>query len=100
MHRNDIDGIKSEYTAEAFAVVRSIEEIQFEVMRSGTVDPNAVLRDLETDRARGFAGKPVTAAPFYFEASLSRPGFLDKVDTASGERQTGTFRNGKFEPIS
>ncbi len=35
------------------------------------------------------------SAGFYFEKSLTKPNMIDKVFT-DGSRQTGTFRNGKF----
>jgi hypothetical protein len=85
--------------ADAFSVTQGLKEIRLETSRSISIDPNAVLNELEADRAKGFSGKPVTSAPFYFEASVSKPGFLDKVNTVSGERQTGRFQNGKFEAI-
>ena len=75
--------------ADAFAVTQGLKEIRLETSRSVSIDPNAVLNELEADRAKGFSGKPITSAPFYFETSVSNPGFLDKVDTLSGERQTG-----------
>jgi len=85
--------------ADAFSVTQGLKEIRLETSQSISIDPNAVLNELEADREKGFSGKPVTSAPFYFEASVSKPGFLDKVNTMSGERQTGRFQNGKFEAI-
>jgi len=85
--------------ADAFAVTQGLKEIRLETSRSISIDPNTVLNELEADRAKGFSDKPITSAPFYFEASVSNPGFLDKVDTLSGERQTGRFQNGKFEAV-
>jgi hypothetical protein len=86
-------------TAEAFAVTQGLKEIRLQPAGNISVDPEVVRNELEMDRAKGFSGKPVTSAPFYFEASVSRPGFLDKVDTVTGERQTGRFQNGTFEAI-
>jgi hypothetical protein len=85
--------------ADAFAVTQGLKEIHLEPARNISIDPLAVLDELEKDRAKGFFGKPVTSASFYFEASVSHPGFLDKVDTATGERQTGKFHDGTFEAI-
>jgi len=86
-------------TADAFAVTQGLKEIRLEPARNFSIEPETVLNELEKDRAKGFSGKPVTSAPFYFEASVSHPGFLDKVDTVTGERQTGKFQNGTFEAI-
>jgi hypothetical protein len=86
-------------TADAFAVTQGLKEIRLEPAENIAIAPEIVLNELEKDRAKGFSGKPVTSAPFYFEASISHPGFLDKVDTVTGERQTGRFHNGTFEAM-
>ena len=85
--------------ADAFAVTQGLKEIHLEPAGNVAIDPETVRKELEQDRAKGFSGKPVTSAPFYFEASARHPGFLDKVDTVTGERQTGRFQNGSFEAI-
>ncbi len=85
--------------ADAFAVTQGLKEIHWETVGGPSIDPKTVLQNLEKDRATGFSRKPVTSGSFYFEASISRPGLLDKVDTLTGERQTGSFRNGAFEVI-
>lgn len=85
--------------ADAFSVTQGLKEIRLETPQSISIDSNTVLNELEADRAKGFSGKPVTTAPFYFEASIGKPGYLDKVNTVTGERQTGKFQNGKFEAI-
>lgn len=83
--------------AEAFSVTQGLREIRLELPRSAYVDPESVLDELEADRANGFSGKPVTSAPFYFEVSAGKPGFLDKVNTLTGERRTGRFKDGAFK---
>ncbi len=85
-------------TADAFAVTQGIKEIRLEVPAQNLViNPDNVLRELEFDRKKGFADKPVTSAPYYFEASISKPGLLDRVNTRTGEREAGMFQNGQFE---
>ncbi len=86
-------------TADAFAVTQGLKEIRLEPAENIFIDPETVRNELEKDRAKGFSGKPVTSAPFYFETSVNHPGFLDKVETVTGARQTGKFHNGTFEPI-
>jgi len=85
--------------ADAFAVTQGLKEIHLENCESIPVDTETVLNTLEADRAEGFSDKPVTSAPFYFEASISKPGLLDKVDSVTGERRTGRFQNGRFEVV-
>ncbi len=64
------------------------------------VESDGIFNELESDRRCGFTDKPVTSAPFYFEVSLHRPGLLDKVYRDTGERQTGTFKNGVFQMLA
>jgi len=33
----------------------------------------------------------------YFEASQKIPGLIDRVNSATGKRQTGQFHNGEFK---
>ncbi len=83
--------------ADVFAVTQGLKKIKLELVNSVPVDPIAVFDQLETDRAKGFPDDSVTDAPFFFETSLSQPGFLDQVNTLTGERQTGKFENGEFK---
>lgn len=82
---------------DALSVLQGLKKIRVETVQSTAVDSDAVFAQLEADRETGFADKPVTAAPFFFEASHTQPGYIDRVNTATGERTTGTFQNGVFE---
>ncbi|MCP3942767.1 MAG: hypothetical protein GY710_14955 [Desulfobacteraceae bacterium] len=84
---------------DAYAVTQGVKNIRLELADSVPVDPKTVFAKLEADRAKGFANKPATSAPFFYEASTNQPGLLDQVETATGKRQTGTFKNGQFEVI-
>jgi len=83
--------------ADVVAVIQGIKKIKVEPVASITVDPGDVFDSIETDRKSGALGKKVTSAAIYYEASLSRPGLLDRVNASTGERQTGRFRNGKVK---
>lgn len=85
--------------ADAFAVTQGLKEFRLEPVDNCSVDPETILEELESDRKAEFSGKPITAAPFYFERSVSHPGLLDRVNTKTGEKKTGQFRNGSFESI-
>ncbi len=82
---------------DALAVLQGLKTVKVEAVPSAPVDPDAVFEQLESDRTTGFNGKPVTGAPVFYEASLSKPGCIDQVNTQTGERNTGRFRNGVFE---
>jgi len=81
---------------DVFAVIQGLKKVKVESVESKSVDPEAVFQSLEESRkTKKLAGK-ITSAAIYFEASRRRPGLLDKVNTATGERQTGRFVNGEF----
>ena len=88
--------------ADVYAVSQGIKTIRLETTppaQSIPVDPDTVFNDLEKNRAKGLLSKNVTSAKVYYEASLEHPGFLDRVDSATKKRVTGTFKNGEFKEI-
>ena len=84
---------------DAFAILQGLKKIRVEPLQTISIDSKKVFHRLEADRAKGFVDKPATSAPFYFEASTKTPGLLDRVDSLTGERKTGTFSNGEFRQI-
>ncbi len=85
--------------ADAFTVAQGIKKIKLEPVKSLVVDPDDIFDYLENDRKKGVLAQRVTSARVYYEASKSRFGFLDKIDSATGKRQTGKFENGKFKAL-
>ncbi len=85
--------------ADAYAVVQGLKKIKLELVNSVPVDPNIVLANLEENRAKGFVDQPITTAPFYYEVSTSKPGYLDRVETATSKKETGIFKDGEFEVV-
>lgn len=81
-----------------FAVIQGIKKLRIEPATTNRVDSEDVFKALEEDRKKGTLSDKVTSAGIYYEASLGTPGFLDRVDSRNGERQTGRFQNGKFVP--
>lgn len=81
---------------DVIAITQGLKRIELEPLASPTADPDEVFDDLETRRAGGTLSKKVTAAAISYEASKSRPGFLDRVNSASRKRETGRFQNGTF----
>ncbi len=80
-----------------FAVIQGIKQIRIEPAESAAVNPDTVFNSLEAGRKKGKLAGKVTSAAVYYEASLTRPGLLDQVNTATGERRTGQFQSGKFK---
>jgi len=88
--------------ADVFAVSQGIKRIKLEVapsVQSIPIDPDVIFNDLENDRAKGLLAKNVTSARIYYEASIELPGYLDRVNSVTGERQTGSFEDGKFKAL-
>jgi len=82
--------------ADVVAVIQGFKKIKVESVTSTPVNPGDVFNSIETLRKSGTLAAKVTSAAIYYEASSSRPGFLDRVNASTGERQTGQFHNGVF----
>ena len=80
-----------------FAVIQGLKRVKVESVQSEAVDPAEIFNSLEVSRKSEKLAEKVTSAAFYFEASRRRPGLLDRVNTATGQRQTGRFYNGEFK---
>jgi hypothetical protein len=88
--------------ADVFAVSQGIKTIKLEVtpsVQSIPVNSDDIFNDLENDRAEGLLAKNVTSAKIYYEASVEHPGYLDRVNSVTKKRQTGTFENGEFKAL-
>jgi len=85
--------------ADAFAVSQGIKTIKLEVTSSVPVDSDVIFNDLERERAEGLIGNNITTAKIYYEASVEQPGYLDRVNSATGKRQTGSFEHGEFKAL-
>ena len=85
--------------SDIFAILQGVKQIRIEPIATVAANPEAVFQDLETRRAQGHLPAEVTRALVYYEASRNRPGLLDQVNTATGERCTGQFRNGTFQAL-
>jgi len=81
---------------DVIAITQGLKRIELENLVSSTVDPDDVFNSLEISRTSGSLSEKVSSAPIYYEASLGHPGLLDRVNNASGKRDTGRFQNGKF----
>lgn len=80
-----------------FAVIQGLKQIRIEPAESMAVNPDEVFNNLETGRQKGELAEKVTSAAVYYEASRTRPGLLDQVNSTTGERRSGQFQSGKFK---
>jgi len=83
---------------DVFAVIQGLKKLRIEPATTNRVESDEVFSALENDRKKGTLPGKVTTAKIYYEASPSTPGFLDRVDSRTGERQTGRFYDGSFVP--
>lgn len=84
---------------DVLAVSQGLAEIQLVVPKSVRVEPDDVFGALEHDRAQSQLAPQVTHAATYYEASITRPGLLDRVQS-SGRRETGRFVDGEFKVVA
>jgi hypothetical protein len=84
--------------ADIYAISQGLKKITVEAVNSEPINPDDVFASLEKSRQNGTLSGKTTSAAVYYEACPSSPGFIDRVDSATGERQTGRFENGKFIP--
>jgi len=85
--------------SDVIAVTQGLKKISVQPVESPTAAPTDVFADLERGRKSGALAKSVTTAAVYYETSRSRPGMIDRVNSATGERRTGRFQKGKFQAI-
>ena len=81
---------------DVFAVMQGVKTVRLESAFSAPIDPSDVFNDLEKNSGTKDLSSKLTASPFYYEASRSSPGLLDRVNVKTGERRTGHFENGEF----
>ena len=82
---------------DVYAIIQGLKKINVEPVISAPVTSSDVFDSLENSRTSDALIKNVASTPFYYEASLSRPGLLDRVEADTGKRQTGQFLNGEFK---
>lgn len=90
------------HLTDAIAVSQGLKDIRLEYrqpLQSTSIDTDDIFNDLESDRNKGTLSQKVTSAKIYYEASLTREGCLDKVDSVTGRRETGQFEDGVFRPL-
>jgi len=88
--------------ADAFAVSQGIKTIRLELapsVQSIPIDSDTIFDDLEKNRAKGLLAKDVTSAKIYYEASVEHPGYLDRVNSVTGEKLAGSFEHGEFKTL-
>jgi hypothetical protein len=83
--------------SDVFAIIQNLKKVKVEPVTSVVVDPRDVFNSLENKRKSGDLAEKVTSSAVYYEASLSQQGLLDRVNSDTGERETGQFHKGEFK---
>ena len=86
--------------SDVFAVIQGLKRLKLETVESCGVDSDEVFSDLQHRIDDGRLSNDLTTSAVYFEASVKHPGMLDRVNTATGMRQTGQFRDGEFHALT
>jgi hypothetical protein len=86
--------------SDVFAVIQGFKRLKLETVESCGVDSDEVFGDLQHRIDDGRLSSDLTTSALYFEASIKHPGMLDRVDTSTGIRQTGQFRDGEFHILT
>jgi hypothetical protein len=82
---------------DSIAIMQGLKKIRLEPFESSTANSDNVFNDLEIGRISSRLSEQVTTALQYYEASKKHPGLLDRVEKATGKRETGHFLNGEFK---
>jgi hypothetical protein len=85
---------------DVIAITQGLKRIELEDLASSPVNPDDIFEALEQQRSNGNLSQIVSEAPVYYESSPTHPGYLDRVDTIRGTRETGRFVNGSFTVLS
>ena len=64
-----------------------------------TIEPKQVFDAVEAERISGRLSEKVTTSRYRYQCA-DRPGTLEQIDSETGERKLGTWRDGAFTPLS
>lgn len=79
-------------------LVQGVAEVRVDFRPAPAVDAESVFDAVEQAREEGTLRREVSRAAVRYEASVGRPGLLDRI-FADGRRESGHFRNGEFVPV-
>ncbi|MEA1966733.1 MAG: hypothetical protein U9N77_00690 [Thermodesulfobacteriota bacterium] len=86
---------------DSYAVSQGLKTIKLEIANIDS-GPNIddVFEELEKARSNGTLAKNITSATIYYDASVEHPGYLERVNIATGERLIGTFKHGIYKAFN
>jgi len=80
------------------SIMSGLVTLKIEPIINKTIDPSAVFKSLEKDRANGHLKKQVSSSAIRYQASQTHPNYLEQIDS-NGQITVGQFKNGIFTPL-
>lgn len=77
------------------SVTIGLARVKVEPIYGEPVDPDDVFRTMEQQRRNGSLSQAVTNSAVKYQASLSNPGYLERIGQ-DGKMTVGQFKNGEF----
>ncbi|MGM0570080.1 TA system antitoxin ParD family protein [Marinobacter sp.] len=92
--------VAGEVSAEdLIAISQGIRRVRVEPVLPEPATSDDIWADVEADRESGELSRHIASGRIVYQASERRPGYLEAI-YPDGQKITGQFRNGRFEPLS
>lgn len=92
--------IAGEVSAEdLIAISQGVRRVKIEPVYPEALSSDDLWAEVEADRETGALSQHIARGRIVYQASERRPGYLEAI-YPDGQRITGQFRNGRFEPLS
>ena len=92
--------IAGEVSAEdLIAISQGVRRVRIEPVHPEALSSDDLWAEVEADRETGALSQHIARGRIVYQASERRPGYLEAI-YPDGQRITGQFRNGRFEPLS
>ncbi len=77
------------------SISTGLTQVKVEPIYGKPIDPDEVFNQLEAQRQQGSLSQAVTSSAIKYQASLTQPGYLERIDQ-NGNVLVGQFKNGEF----
>ncbi|MFW5824755.1 MAG: TA system antitoxin ParD family protein [Marinobacter sp.] len=92
--------VAGEVSAEdLIAISQGVRRVRVEPVMPEPVSSDDIWAEVEADRESGELSRHIARDRIVYQASERRPGYLEAI-YPDGQKITGQFRNGRFEPLS
>ncbi len=92
--------IAGEVSAEdLIAISQGVRRVKIEPVYPEALSSDDLWAEVEADRETGALSQHIARGRIVYQASERRPGYLEAI-YPDGQRITGQFRNGRFEPLT